>query len=152
MNLTNEEVLDLVPQQAPFRFIDKIHHIDEETIIASYTFKKDEFFFKGHFPNKPITPGVILIEACGQMSGVAHGIWSYAKISSSKDDINAYITYITSVDKAEFLKPVLPGDEVIVESKVIINRRRRFKHECSMKNNKDEIIMTCTLSGLGVEK
>lgn len=152
MNLTYDEVLELVPQQSPFRFIDKIHYIDEKSITASYTFKENEDFYKGHFPGKPITPGVILIEACGQMSGVSHGIWSYAKNCNSKNEINEHVTYITSVETAEFLKPVLPRDTVIVESEVLINKRRRFKHSCIMKNNNNEIIMTCTLSGLGVKK
>ena len=56
------EVLALVPQQEPFRFIDEIISLNEEEIIGAYRFRADAFFYRGHFPGRPITPGVILID------------------------------------------------------------------------------------------
>ncbi len=69
-----QQVMDLIPQQPPFRFVDKIIHADEKNISASYRFREDETFYHGHFPGRPITPGVILIETMAQTSVVAMGI------------------------------------------------------------------------------
>ena len=152
MILTYEEILQLVPQQAPFRFIDSINSIEETSIQCSYTFKHDESFYKGHFPDNPITPGVILIEAAAQMSGAAHGIWLLAKDCQTKEQINEYTTLFSGVDAAEFLKPVLPGEKVTVYGKLLVWKRKRIKHEVTMKNNDGETVMTCIFSGYGVKK
>ena len=73
-----KEIVSLVPQQAPFRFIDEIISLDEENISGAYRFKEDEFFYKGHFPERPITPGVILIETMAQIGATAFGIYLMA--------------------------------------------------------------------------
>ena len=115
MILSNDEVLALIPQQKPFRFIDKIHHIDDTCVKSSFTFTPDLDFYAGHFPGNPITPGVILVEAAAQMGIVSHGIWLVAKDCNNPDEINQYTTLFSEIERAEFLKPVLPGDEVFVE-------------------------------------
>lgn len=152
MILTKEEVLELVPQQEPFRFIDEIININDDSIRCCYTFKKDEFFYAGHFPNKPITPGVILVEAAAQMSAVSHGIWLYAKECSSKEQISEYTTLFTGMENAEFLKTVLPGETVYVEGKLLVWKKKRIKHEVTMKNNSGDVLMSCVFSGFGVKK
>ncbi|MCK7510745.1 MAG: hypothetical protein MZV70_46225 [Desulfobacterales bacterium] len=73
-----QEVLDLVPQQAPFRFIDEIISLDEQQIVGAYRFREDEYFYRGHFPGRPITPGVILIETMAQIGVVAFGMYLLA--------------------------------------------------------------------------
>ena len=152
MILSNEEILDLVPQQKPFRFIDKIYHIDDSNIKCSFKFTHDLDFYKGHFPGNPITPGVILIEAAAQMSVVSHGIWLVAKDCNDKSEISQYTTLFSGIDSAEFQKTVLPGDEVFVEAKLLVWKRKRIKHEVIMKNNNGETVMTCVLGGFGVKK
>jgi len=151
MNLTIDELLELVPQQKPFRFIDKIHFIDDISSVCSYTFKEDEYFYKGHFPGNHITPGVILIEACAQMSIVLHGIWLGAKECSNKEDVNQHTTFFSNVESAEFLKPVLPNETVTVEGKLLVWKRKRIKHDVTMKNSNGEIVMTCILGGFAVK-
>ena len=69
------QILEVIPQQAPFRFIDEITEIDRDHIVGSYMFRKDEFFYEGHFPGHPITPGVILVESMAQVAVVAFGIY-----------------------------------------------------------------------------
>jgi len=153
MILTPEEVLELVPQQAPFRFIDTIYNsVEDNNISCSYTFKHDEDFYKGHFPGNPVTPGVILIEAAAQMSVVAHGIWLVAKDCETKEQISEYTTFFSGIDTAEFLKPVLPGERVTVHGKLLVWKRKRIKHEVTMKNSNGEVVMTCVLGGFGVKK
>lgn len=151
MILTKEEILDLVPQQHPFRFIDNIHHIDESTIECSFTFLNDMDFYKGHFPGNPITPGVVLVEACAQMTIVSHGIWMLSKDFSSKDDIKKYTTLFTGIDNAEFLKTVFPGETIFVYGKLLTWKRKRIKHEVIMKNSNGEVVMTCVVSGMGIK-
>ena len=65
--LTGARVLDLLPQQEPFRFVDEILEMDDDHIVARYTFRPDADFYRGHFPGNPITPGVLLIEAMAQL-------------------------------------------------------------------------------------
>ena len=71
--LNPEEVLELLPQQEPFRFIDEILEVDEDHIVARYRFRPDADFYRGHFPGDPITPGVILLESLAQVGVVALG-------------------------------------------------------------------------------
>jgi 3-hydroxyacyl-[acyl-carrier-protein] dehydratase len=73
--LRGEEVLELLPQQEPFRFVDEILEVDSEHIVSRYTFRPGADFYRGHFPGNPITPGVLLIEAMAQTGVVALGIY-----------------------------------------------------------------------------
>jgi 3-hydroxyacyl-[acyl-carrier-protein] dehydratase len=73
-----QEVLALVPQQKPFRFIDEILCLTDEGIVGAYRFRADEFFYPGHFPGRPITPGVILVESMAQIGVVAFGLYCCA--------------------------------------------------------------------------
>ena len=73
MNQT--EIIKNTPYQKPFLFIDELTEISEQGITGNYTFKKNEFFYKGHFKNNPITPGVILTEAMAQIGVVCLGVY-----------------------------------------------------------------------------
>ena len=64
-------ILDSIPQQEPFRFIDEILELSEDHILAAYRFREDADFYRGHFPGNPVTPGVILIETMAQSGVVA---------------------------------------------------------------------------------
>ena len=77
--LTPKQVLDLIPQQDPFRFIDEILELDDDHIVGVYRFRPDADFYRGHFPGNPVTPGVILIESLAQVGIVALGIYLFAQ-------------------------------------------------------------------------
>ena len=66
LNFGPAEVLAALPQQEPFRFLDEIVELDEEHIVARYTFREEADFYRGHFPGNPLTPGVILVETMAQ--------------------------------------------------------------------------------------
>ena len=80
--LTTDEMLAAVPHGAPFRFIAEILELDDDHIVAAYRFPEDADFYRGHFPQNPITPGVLLVEAMAQAGVVALGIYLLAKESS----------------------------------------------------------------------
>jgi 3-hydroxyacyl-[acyl-carrier-protein] dehydratase len=148
-----QEVLDLVPQQAPFRFIDEIISLDEEQIVGAYRFRDDEFFYRGHFPGRPITPGVILIETMAQIGVVAYGMYLLAcqrhvRPSQMKEPLSLF----SLADDVEFKGIVKPGERVIVKGKKLYMRRGALKVDISMERENGEVVCVGKLAGMGVDK
>ena len=110
--LSPEEVLGMVPQQEPFRFIDEIVELDEEHIVARYTFSPEADFYRGHFPGNPITPGVILIETAAQAGVVAFGIFLYAR-DTSREEVGKLLTIFTDCN-IDFSGTVKPGGRALL--------------------------------------
>src|SRR5688500_16327157 len=95
-------ILEILPQKEPFRYLDRIVEIDESHIVGEYRFKEDEFFYKGHFPGRPTTPGVILVETMAQTAVVAFGIYLYG-IDHGLEAARNHVSLFTDVE-AEFLR------------------------------------------------
>lgn len=150
LNLDCETVLGLVPQQPPFRFIDRIDELDHEHIRASYRFSEDADFYRGHFPGNPITPGVILIEAMAQAGVVAQGIYLYAQ-QYGAEATEKVITVFTDC-QIEFLGQVLPGDRVITEGRVKFFRRKKLRSEVSLMKEDGTIVCSGELAGMGISR
>lgn len=148
--LTKEEVLQLIPQQPPFRFIDRILELDETQIIAEYRFRPEEFYYAGHFPNHPLTPGVILLETMAQTGVVAHGIYLLALTVGPKE-IGNYLSIFTD-GVVEFCHPVLPGERVVCKAKKIFWRQKKLKSQVEMFNEMNQLVASCTVSGIGVPR
>ncbi len=146
--LTPGQVLDLLPQQAPFRFVDEILEVDAERISGRYTFRKDEWFYAGHFPGRPITPGVILLECMCQVGVVALGIYLFAAERGS-GGAREYTTLFVEAE-TEFFKSVLPGDTVTVRAEKIFWRRHKLRARIEMLAADGTIVAQATASGLGV--
>jgi len=148
-----QEVLDLVPQQAPFRFIDEIISLDEEQILGAYRFREDEYFYRGHFPGRPITPGVILIESMAQVGVVAFGIYLLAcRKNMRPGQMNLPLSLFSLVDNVEFKGMVAPGERVLIRGKKIYFRKNAIKADVSMERENGEIICFGILSGVGVDQ
>ena len=129
-----QEVLSLVPQQPPFRFIDEIISLDDEQIIGAYRFREDEYFYRGHFPGNPITPGVILIETMAQVGVVAFGIYLLSRQKNMRlHDMKLPISLFSLADGVEFKQIVKPGERVIVRAKKIYFRKMTIKPLCPWK-------------------
>ena len=148
-----QEILDLVPQKAPFRFIDEIISLDEEQIVGAYRFREDEFFYRGHFPGRPITPGVILIETMAQIGVVAYGMYLLAcqrhvRPSQMKEPLSLF----SLADDVEFKGIVKPGERVIVKGRKIYMRRGALKVDISMERENGEVVCVGKLAGMGVDK
>jgi 3-hydroxyacyl-[acyl-carrier-protein] dehydratase len=148
--LSKEEVLALVPQQEPFRFIDEIIELDEDHIVASYTFRPDADFYRGHFPGNPITPGVILTETMAQAGVVAFGIYLYA-LETSLEEVNKMLTIFTDAN-VDFTGSVRPGDRVTTTGQVKFFRRKKLRATVEMKLDDGTVVCSGELSGMGVPR
>ena len=107
--LTPEQVLDLIPQQRPFRFIDRLVELGEASAVGEYTFRDDETFYAGHFPGHPVTPGVILIETMCQTGLVALGIHLLGMELPARE-VAKTVTLFTDAE-VEFERVVGPGGD-----------------------------------------
>ena len=109
----NQEITDLIPHRPPFLFIDEIVSESENALIARRTWRTDEFFYEGHYPGAPITPGVLLCEAVFQ----AGALYMAKRAQTAGKKLNEGSPLIAKISDARFRLPVYPGDEVIIEVK-----------------------------------
>jgi 3-hydroxyacyl-[acyl-carrier-protein] dehydratase len=114
-----EEIEELLPHRDPFLFVDEITGADKEKIRARHVFSENEFFFKGHFPQYPVVPGVILVETMAQSGGAG-----LRKLGLLGGDA---LFFLASVDKVKFRRQVLPGEEVRCEIENLRVSRRMIK-------------------------
>ncbi len=98
------EIEQMLPHREPFLFVDRIEKATEEQIIGYRRFTEKDFFFKGHFPDYPVVPGVILIETMAQCGGA--GIRMTGKVDKET------LFFLATVEKAKFRNQVRPGDEL----------------------------------------
>lgn len=148
---TRELILTSVPQQHPFRFIDEIGSLSENNIVGSYRFRTDEYFYKGHFPGQPITPGVLLIETMAQTGVVALGLYlTMMEGKRSLKETREMITLFTLAESVEFSGIVLPGERVIVRGEKIYFRRSSLKTKVTMERENGELVCSGILAGTGV--
>ena len=132
MILNNDEIKDLLPHREPFLFVDKCEIIEVGIKGVGYRkFLPNEFFFKGHFPELPIVPGVILIEALAQTAGIV----------VSKDfakEENKSVLFM-SVSDAKFRKPVFPNDTISFEVERLNNVKSVYKFFGLAKKNSTKV-------------
>jgi 3-hydroxyacyl-[acyl-carrier-protein] dehydratase len=147
--LTPEQVLDLIPQQDPFRFIDDILELDDDHIVGTYRFHPDADFYRGHFPGNPVTPGVILVESLAQIGIVALGIYLLARESEAD---TAKVTTLFTDMNVEFAGIVKPGDRVTVTAEKVFFRRRKLRSSAEMKLADGTIVCSGIVSGMGISK
>lgn len=148
--LSAEDVLARVPQQDPFRFIDEIHELDSEHIVASYRFPEDADFYRGHFPGNPITPGVILVETMAQAGVVALGLYLCA-LERSPEELEKLVTVFTDAN-VEFSGTVLPGQRVTTRGTKTFFRRLKLRSEVEMTLDDGTVVCSGVLSGMGVPR
>ena len=147
--LTPQQVLELVPQQEPFRFIDAIDEIDDKHIVARYRFQPDAEFYRGHFPGNPVTPGVILLETMAQAAVVALGIY-VAAVELGVEETKRLVAIFTDAN-VEFSNIAYPGDEVITRAEKSFFRRMKMRSEAEVRRAADDVLVCSgTVSGMGV--
>ena len=120
MKLNQDLIKELIPHRDPFLFIDECNIIEKGNKgSANKIFSENEYFFQGHFPNNPIVPGVIIVEAMAQTAGVV--------ISNDLTNYKDKSVLFMSVNKAKFRKPILPNYKVFFEVELIQNVKDVYK-------------------------
>ncbi len=114
------DIQKLLPHRQPFLLIDKIMEITSDSVIGVKNVTMNEEFFKGHFPDNPIMPGVLLVEAMAQTGGIL-------ALKTVPDPEN-YLTYFMKLDGVKFKQKVIPGDTVVFELKLLTPIRRGICH------------------------
>jgi beta-hydroxyacyl-ACP dehydratase FabZ len=115
------EIMKLLPHRYPFILVDRIIELVEgEKIIALKNVTINEPFFAGHFPGTPIMPGVLIVEAMAQAGGILY-------LVSNPEEKPGELVYFMGMDKVKFRKPVIPGDQIIFEIKILNIRLKAIK-------------------------
>ena len=105
-----QAIREILPHRYPMLLVDSIIELEEERIVGIKNVTVNEPFFVGHFPDFPVMPGVLIIEAMAQVAGVL--------VLSSIPDRHKKLVLLASVEQAKFRKPVRPGDQLRIEMKV----------------------------------
>jgi len=105
------EIRTILPHRYPFLLVDRIVELEAERIVGLKNVTMNEPFFQGHFPEFPVMPGVMIVEAMAQTAGIL--------VLRSIPDRHNKLVFLVSVDAARFRKPVVPGDQLRIEMKVI---------------------------------
>lgn len=109
------EILAVMPHRYPFLLIDRVLEMGDSKIRAVKNVTFNEPHFLGHFPDVPVMPGVLIVEAMAQAGGFL--------LFSQIDDREDKLIYFTGIDKCRFRKPVVPGDQVIFEVELVAKRK-----------------------------
>ena len=118
------EIREYLPHRYPFLLVDRVVELHlGESIIGYKNVSVNEPFFDGHFPDKPVFPGVLLVEAMAQISGIL----GFKTMQKKPADGSIY--YFAGADKLRFKRPVVPGDQVMLYSEVVSERRGVWKFE-----------------------
>ena len=122
--LNKEEIIKLLPHREPMLLINELRNIKKlSTATAIVNVRKDSFFVQGHFPDQPVMPGVLIVEAFGQAAAAltAHGI--------DKKEYENKLVYLMSVEKARFRNPVIPDCKLELKIEAIRSHGRVWKYK-----------------------
>ncbi|MBM3348050.1 MAG: 3-hydroxyacyl-ACP dehydratase FabZ [Betaproteobacteria bacterium] len=121
-----QEVLAHLPQRFPFLMVDRVLECEPgRRILALKNVSVNEPFFQGHFPHRPVMPGVLILEAMAQAAAVL----VFKTQNARPDETSVY--YYAGIDNARFKKPVVPGDQLVLEVIIVASRRGVWKFGCS---------------------
>ncbi len=116
--LSSEEILGLLPHRFPFALVDKvIEHVPGKKAVALKNITINEPQFQGHFPDRPLMPGVLIVESMAQVGGL---------IVTQMPDLPKGLFVFAGIDKVKFRRPVLPGDQLVITCELLGIKRQRF--------------------------
>jgi 3-hydroxyacyl-[acyl-carrier-protein] dehydratase len=120
------EIREYLPHRYPFLLVDRVVELNlGESIVAYKNLTVNEPFFDGHFPDQPVFPGVLLVEAMAQTSGIL----GFKTMNKKPADGSIY--YFVGADKLRFKRPCVPGDRVMLRSSIVSDRRGIWKFDVS---------------------
>jgi len=124
VSLDIHEIKNYLPHRYPFLLLDRVISVEpDEKLVALKNVTINEPFFQGHFPHRPVMPGVLVLEAMAQASAI------FASFGVEDIDIENRVYYFTGIDKARFKKPIEPGDQIIIEVRIIRRIKNMWKCE-----------------------
>jgi beta-hydroxyacyl-ACP dehydratase FabZ len=137
--LNIKEILNILPHRYPFVMIDRVLEVNEEKIVALKNFSFNEPYAQGHFPDNPIMPGVMMVEAMAQASAILA-----TRFCEKHMDMADFLKYssrgtgilFSSADEVRFKKVVTPGDQLIIKSKLTRQARNLFEFESNISVDK----------------
>lgn len=138
------QVASMLPHRYPFLLVDKIIELGESHVVGVKNVTMNEWFFQGHFPNNPVMPGVLMIEAMAQTGGIL--------VLSTVPDPENYWTYFMKINEARFKQKVIPGDTLVFHLSLITPIRRGI---CHMKGEAivgDKVVMEAEMMAQIVKK
>lgn len=142
------KVLEHLPQRFPILMIDRVLECEPgKRILALKNVSANEPYFPGHFPHRPVMPGVLILESMAQ----AAGILVFRTLGSKPDDKSVY--YYAGIDNARFKRPVEPGDQLKVEVQILGSKRGIWKFGCTARVGETlvaEADILCTVRPAGV--
>ncbi|MDO8347856.1 MAG: 3-hydroxyacyl-ACP dehydratase FabZ [Rugosibacter sp.] len=116
------QILKYLPHRYPFLLVDRVLEVTPgERIVALKNVSMNEPFFPGHYPHHPVMPGVLIVEAMAQTAAIL----SFKTLGQLPDDNSVY--YFVGIDNARFKKPVAPGDQLLIEAVLKLNKRGIWK-------------------------
>lgn len=123
------KILTKLPHRYPFLLVDRVLDIDMQakTIRAIKNITVNEPCFTGHFPGNPIMPGVLIIEAMAQVAGVL------GFVTVGKKPADGFTYYLAGADKVRFKRPVIPGDQLVMDANFIMDKRGIWKFACEAR-------------------
>ena len=141
--MKHKEILSLLPYDEPFLFVDTLDEVSEDGVKGTFRYPEDSHFYRGHFKDMPVTPGVILTETMAQIGVVSLGIFLL------KDKMENGFPKIAMTSTAiDFFIPVYPGEQVEVVSKKEIWRFGKLRCSVQMFNEKKELVCRGKISGM----
>lgn len=134
--MTTDEIKAILPHRPPMLLVDRIVERSDDSITCEKTFRADEFFFQGHYPEVPIVPGVILCEVAAQTG---------ALLLDGRMSIENAVPVLTRLKEVKFKRMVHPGDVVLCTSKIAEQVGRAFYLDATLKSN-NQTVATLTFA------
>ncbi len=133
------QILERLPHRYPFLLIDKVLDCEPGmSLVAVKNVTINEAFFQGHFPPRPVMPGVLILESMAQ----ATGLLAYITLEEPPDEDSMY--YLVGIDKARFKRPVEPGDQLVIDVRLMRELRGIWRFTGTARVN-DQLVASCEL-------